>query len=185
MFPTDYFYAPVAYLYCHGVISGYSDGTFRPAGFTTRGQMTKIVVLGFGFPIWIPAPPAPPTFSDVPRADPFFAYIETAAHYGIVSGYQDGSFHPAADVARGQLAKMVVAAAGRVEGWPLLDPPAATFSDVPRGSAFYPFVETAVCHGVISGYAGGVFRPGNSATRGQIAKIEYLAVLNGGSCAGP
>ena len=59
VFPADYYYAPVTYLYCHGVISGYSDGTFRPAGFTTRGQMTKIVVLGFGIPIWTPAPPAP------------------------------------------------------------------------------------------------------------------------------
>ncbi|MGI8589202.1 MAG: M14 family zinc carboxypeptidase, partial [Chloroflexia bacterium] len=28
--PSDYFYTPVQYLYCHGVISGYSDGTFRP-----------------------------------------------------------------------------------------------------------------------------------------------------------
>src|SRR5262249_29403874 len=26
--PTDYFYQPVTYLYCHGVISGYADGTF-------------------------------------------------------------------------------------------------------------------------------------------------------------
>jgi hypothetical protein len=183
--PADYYYAPVTYLYCRGVISGYSDQTFRPAGATTRGQMTKIVVLGFGIPIWTPAAPAPPTFRDVPRADPFFAYIETAAHTGIVSGYADGSFHPAANVARGQLAKMVVAAAGRVAGWPLLDPPAATFADVPRGSAFYPFVETAVCHGIVSGYGDGSFRPGATATRGQIAKIEYLAVLNGASCAGP
>ena len=48
--PTDYFYVPVQYLYCHGVISGYSDNTFRPYNSTTRSQMVKIVVLGFGLP---------------------------------------------------------------------------------------------------------------------------------------
>src|SRR5262249_47373871 len=46
--PTVYFYVPVQYLYCHGVISGYSDGTFRPYNNTTRSQMVKILVLGFG-----------------------------------------------------------------------------------------------------------------------------------------
>ncbi len=28
--PADYFYTPVQYLVCHGVISGYNDSTFRP-----------------------------------------------------------------------------------------------------------------------------------------------------------
>src|SRR5205085_992911 len=60
---TGYFYEPVRYLYCHGVISGYADNTFRPYNNTTRGQMVKIVVLGFAIPIQTPATP---TFSDVP-----------------------------------------------------------------------------------------------------------------------
>ena len=55
--PTDYFYEAVRYLYCAGVISGYSDGTFRPYNPTTRGQLTKIVVLGFGLPLYNPPTP--------------------------------------------------------------------------------------------------------------------------------
>ena len=31
--PSDYFYVPVQYLACHGVIGGYSDGTYRPTSF--------------------------------------------------------------------------------------------------------------------------------------------------------
>jgi hypothetical protein len=181
--PTDYFYRPVQYLACHGVISGYADNTFRPYANTTRAQMVKIVVLGFGLPIVTP-PPGQYTFADVPLTFPFFSYIETAAATGIVSGYTCGGpdepcdgqvrpyFRPAANVTRGQLSKIVVGAAG----WALLSPSGPTFGDVAPGSAFYSFVETAVCHGVISGYADQTFRPGANATRGQIAKIVYLAL---------
>ena len=47
---TDYFYVPVSYLYCRGVISGYGDNTFRPFSNTTRGQLSKIVSLARGCP---------------------------------------------------------------------------------------------------------------------------------------
>src|SRR5206468_2086522 len=43
---TEYFYEAVSYLYCAGDISGYSDSTFRPYNITTRGQLSKIIVLG-------------------------------------------------------------------------------------------------------------------------------------------
>jgi hypothetical protein len=41
--PSDDFYVPVHALACQGVISGYSDGTFRPSASATRGQIAKIV----------------------------------------------------------------------------------------------------------------------------------------------
>jgi len=189
--PTDYFYTPVLYLACHGVISGYADGTFRPYANTTRAQMVKIIVLSFGIPITTPAGGAY-TFQDVAPDFPFFAVIETAAAHNIVSGYTCGQapagpcvppnnrpyFLPYADVTRGQLSKIDVVAAA----WPLITPPLPAFTDVPPGSAFYSFVETAVCHGVISGYADHTFRPGNNAIRGQIAKIVYLSVTGTGGC---
>jgi hypothetical protein len=189
--PADYFYQPVLYLACRAVISGYGDGTFRPYTNTTRAQMVKIVVLGFAMPIYTP-PAGQYTFADVPPSQPFFAVIETAAH-SIVSGYDCGGagepcdaqrrpyFRPGSNVTRGQLSKIVVGAAS----WPLLDPATATFVDVVPGSAFYAFVETAVCHRVVTGYADGTFRPGAPATRGQIGKIVYLALTPPpGSCAG-
>ncbi|HUS13789.1 MAG TPA: FG-GAP-like repeat-containing protein [Chloroflexia bacterium] len=190
--PIDYFYTPVRYLACHGVVSGYADGTFRPYQNTTRAQMVKIVVLGFGLPTVAP-PPGSYTFADVPPAYPFFSVIETAAASSIVSGYACGGpgepcdaqrrayFRPGADVTRGQLAKIDTVAAG----WPLRIPGSPTFTDVAPGSAFYGFVETAVCHGVISGYSDHTFRPGAGATRGQIAKIVYLSVTaESGACSG-
>ncbi|HEX6607678.1 MAG TPA: S-layer homology domain-containing protein, partial [Chloroflexia bacterium] len=87
--PSDYFYTPVRYLVCRGAISGYADGTFRPANPTSRAQMVKIVVLGFSKPVTTP-PAGGYTFADVPPSHPFFAFIETAAATGIVSGYTCG-----------------------------------------------------------------------------------------------
>jgi len=179
----------VRYLYCHGVVSGYADNTFRPYANTTRGQMVKIVVLGFGIAIQTPTTP---TFSDVPASHPFYQFIETAAAHNIVSGYADGTFRPQNNVTRGQLSKIDVVAAG----WALLNPPAAgrTFTDVIPNTAFYEFVETAACHGIISGYTCGgpgepcddqgraYFRQNNDATRGQISKIVYLSLTAPSVC---
>ena len=173
--PSDYFYWGVRDLTCVGVISGYSDGTFRPYNNTTRAQMCKIVVLAFGYEMYVPTTP---TFLDVPQSDTFFAYVETAVLNGIAVGYADGTFRPYNNVTRGQLAKLAVAAAQ----WPLINPPLPTFSDVPSDNVFYPYVETAYCHDIISGYEDGTFRPGNYATRGQIAKIVYEAVTGGRNC---
>jgi hypothetical protein len=184
------------------VISGYADGTFRPYNNTTRSQMVKIVVLGFNIPSY--APPNTNTFADVPPANPFFSVIEAAAHANIVSGYTCGTvpgepcdsanrpyFRPFANVTRGQLSKIVVVAAG----WTPINPAVASFQDVFPNTAFYTFVETAYCHGIISGYdCGGpgepcgtsgkpYFRQFNDATRGQIAKIVYGALTSSQTCA--
>lgn len=166
---SDYFYEDVRCVYCLGAVSGYADGTFRPFNNTTRGQMTKIIVLALRIPIATPS--GTPTFSDVAPGSAFYDYVETAAGRGIVSGYADGSFRPNNNVTRGQLSKIDVVAANQVLHWVILNPPTATFADVPPGSAFYEYVETAVCHGIISGYSDATFRPGNNAIRAQIAKI--------------
>ena len=90
--------------YGHGVISGYSDGTFRPGNDVTRAQLCKIVVLAEGL---ADDCPTPGHFSDVPPADPFYCYIETAYNHGIITGYADGTFRPGNSATRGQICKIV------------------------------------------------------------------------------
>lgn len=179
---TDYFAEAVCHLATMGAISGYSCGTgcleFRPYNLTTRGQLAKIVTLAEGFPIYTPPTP---TFRDVPADHAFYQYIETAYDHGIISGYSCGAgcleFRPGNNVTRGQLCKIVVLA----EGWALYTPPTPTFRDVPTTDPFYAYIETAYFHGIISGYSCGTgcrdFLPGNSATRGQISKIVYNALV--------
>ena len=175
---TDYFYNDVHCVYCLGAVSGYADGTFRPYNNTTRGQMTKIIVIALQIPIVTPT--GTPTFNDVPANSPFYPWIETSVANQIVSGYNCGDpgepcpglyFRPNNNVTRGQLSKIAVVAAVHVFGWDLLNPVTPTFVDVPRDNPFYEYIETAYCHGVISGYADSTFRPGFYAIRAQIAKI--------------
>jgi hypothetical protein len=110
-------------------------------------------------------------FTDVPPSYWAYPYIQWAACQGIVSGYADHTFRPDNNTTRGQLAKMVVLAAG----FPLVSPPTPHFTDVPLAHPFYTFIETAYAHGVISGYSDGTFRPGNDVTRGQLSKMVVLS----------
>jgi hypothetical protein len=171
--PADYFYQAVLYLYCRGAISGYADGTFRPFNATTRGQLSKIVVLARG---WSLQCPTTSHFSDVPPGTAFYCFVETAYSRGIISGYADGTFRPNNNITRGQLCKVIVLALN----WTIYTPPTPTFADVPLGYPFYPYIETAYNHDIISGYSCDPkcleFRPGNNATRGQISKVTYQAI---------
>ncbi len=191
--PSAYYYTAVYYLACRGVVSGYNDGTFLPFNNTTRGQMAKIVVLAYQIPV---NPPDGGTFADVPSNSVFYGTIEAAAAHNIISGYTCGGsnpqtgasepcdsghrpyYRPNNNVTRGQLTKIVVIGAG----WMLLNPATPSFTDVDRQNVFYPFIQTAVCHGIISGYNDSTFRPNNFAFRGQIAKIVYLAVTYQSGC---
>jgi hypothetical protein len=74
------------------------------------------------------------------------------------------------------MSKIVVIAGQRRYGWPIDTSGGPHFSDVPPGSTFYQFVETAYNRGLISGYADGTFRPGNDAVRAHIAKMLSLGI---------
>jgi hypothetical protein len=195
--PEHWFYEYVSYMYCHGVVNGYSvsppcdTGTpcFKPNNPTTRGQVTKIVTLAFGVPI---NTSGGPHFSDVPVGSTFYPYIETLAQLGVVQGYDDGTFRPDYWVTRGQIAKIVVNTAIVMDpdNWSLSNPGTNTFEDVEVGSTFFTFIETAVAHQILEGYPCGqpgsgpcvepqnkpYFLPYSNTTRAQISKIVYLAV---------
>ena len=193
---TVYYSIPVYNLACSGVISGYNDGTFRPYNNTTRGQMAKIVALGFHLSLLNPPAENDRRFTDVLPSNVFYTLIETLAADNITSGYTCGGtnpdtgvaepcdsvqrpyFRPASNITRAQLAKFVVIAATQTRGWALLNPLSPRFTDVAPGSTFYEYIETAACHNVVTGYSDGTYRPGALATRGQIAKIVYVAITD-------
>jgi hypothetical protein len=159
------------------IISGYSDGTFRPNAPATRAQTAKMIVLAFGLPTTAQSVKSVAHFKDVPAAHPLFSYVEAAYAQGLINGYSDGTFRPNAVITRGQIAKMVVQAATQSgsAGWRTANLSTATFKDVPLGSTYHPYVEAAYANGILSGYSDGTFRPDARATRGQIAQIIMLA----------
>src|SRR6187549_33959 len=103
------------------------------------------------------------SFSDVLTSDYFYEGVFNLFCRGAIGGYPDNTFRPGNNTTRGQLTKIEVLA----KGWPLVDPAVASFSDVPRGSTFYQYVETARAHGILGGYPDGTFRPDTEVIRGQ------------------
>ncbi|MCL5734933.1 MAG: IPT/TIG domain-containing protein [Actinobacteria bacterium] len=81
------------------VAAGYPDGTFKPNLAVTRGQFAKMAVDGLALGT---ANPAVPTFSDVPKTNTFFAWIEGGVDAGVINGFPDGTYHPNSSVSRQQ-----------------------------------------------------------------------------------
>lgn len=177
--PVGYWaYGYVRWSFCHGIVSGYADNTFRPENNATRAQIAKMVVRAAGFPLVLP--PGAPHFSDVDPNNPNYIYVEVVYAHGIVSGYSDGTFRPYQYVTRAQLAKMVIVAGGLQ----LISPSSPTFNDVPPEFWAYSYIETAVANHIVGGYACGspgepcpglYFRPGNLVTRAQLCKMIFQA----------
>lgn len=118
-----------------------------------------------------PSAGCPATFGDVPESMWAHGYITELACKSIVSGYRDGTFRPQNATTRGQLVKMVVL----LEGVALEFPPNPSFTDVGLSHSFYPYIETAASHRLVSGYADGTFRADAPVSRAQVAKIVVRA----------
>jgi hypothetical protein len=185
--PGHTFYSAITCLACRGIISGYSDGTFRPNNLVTRGQLAKIVSNAEGFNEAVTGQ----TFQDVPPTHTFYEWVERLTTRGYMTGYNCGGvgepcvnnrpyFRPFAEATRGQTSKIISNAAGYNDPIPA---DFQTFEDVPPSHTFWVWIERLYAHGpLITGYpCGGVgepcitgkpyFRPGNNVTRGQAAKI--------------
>lgn len=111
---SDPFYNFIETAYHHNIITGYSDGTFRPGNNVTRAQFTKIIVIAQEWNLQIPSTPH---FTDVSTTHTFYAYVETAYYYGIIAGYSDGTFRPDNNILRGQITKMVYKAVEYIRGF--------------------------------------------------------------------
>ncbi len=95
------------------VLDGYADGSFKPQGELTRGAAAKIIcnlILGPTTAAELHADTAP--FKDVPIDHTFAGYIAYCAKEGIISGYADGAFRPAAPLTGYAFMKMLLGALG-------------------------------------------------------------------------
>jgi hypothetical protein len=192
------FYGFIRCLACQGIVSGYSDGTFRWGNEVTRGQLSKIIAGAANLQNAIPS--TQQTFSDVPNANTFWVFIERLSGAGAISGYTcggpgepcDGQNRPyfrwGANATRGQISKITAVTAG----WNgPISTTQQTFTDVPPTNPFWTWIEELAGRGIISGYTCGgpgepcdgqnrpYFRWGANATRGQMSKIAAESFFPG------
>jgi S-layer homology domain len=180
--PNHWAYQFIGQLTCIGAISGYPDGSFRPATNMQRDQVAKVIVLAKGWQIQH----LNQIFSDVPPSYWAYDLIQTSYAYAAVTGYRDNQTnHPCADhgvaspcylphnnITRAELTSVVV----RMQGWAPYDPANPSFTDVPRTYWAYQFIEAGHLHGIINGYPDGSFRPNNNITRAEVCKVVGLGI---------
>lgn len=112
--PTDVVGTPseeaVTVLSGLGVVTGYPDGSFKPANIVTRAEMAKLVVVALGLGEY--ATSTTTAFPDMAGATWAQGYVAYATGLGIIKGYPDGTFKPSQTVSYPEAATMIVRALG-------------------------------------------------------------------------
>ena len=97
----------IARLVAAGITTGFEDGTFRPGAAVTRGQMATFLDRALGLEAAAPA-----GFSDVAAGTTHGPAIDRLVAAGIAQGHPDGTYRPAGQVTRGQMAAFLARAFG-------------------------------------------------------------------------
>lgn len=137
----------------------------------THSRMKKIIwllsivlLLGIWMPLGSAKVQASTTFKDVSANHRAYEEIMYLATGEIVSGSLDGRFLPSNVVTRDQAAAMIGRAL-ELNG----QQRKTEFKDVGSGNFASGYIQSAVDKKILSGYGGGIFRPGTVVTRGEMA----------------
>lgn len=121
------------------------------------------------FPLSALAQGAPIVFTDIPKDSPVLAAAEYLASKGIVQA--GGAFRPNDKLTRAQVAKILVV--------PLVAPDqlqkitSSTFTDVPSGQWFVPYVEAARALGIVD--SAPTFKPNGAVTKAAFLKMLFVS----------
>lgn len=107
-------------------------------------------------------------FTDVSADAPYVAAVKKLVDYGIINGYEDGTFRPDGEVTRAEMCKMVNLTLGYTD----FDG-AQGFTDVNESNWYYAYALAAQKQGYVEGYEDKTFRGSNNITR-----QEFCAIVN-------
>lgn len=147
----------------YAFLVGYADGTFGPECNMTRAEVTTMFARLLTEQIEADKTYSS-TFNDVAKDCWAANYIGYMQQFGIVTGYEDGSFRPDAPVTRAEFA----AIASRFEK---LTQGSASFTDVPDTHWAVKYINFAATRGWVTGYEDGTFKPEHSITRAEVAAV--------------
>ena len=146
-----------------GVVQGKVDKTYDPDMQITRAELIKIALSAFNISVKeVKVKP----FKDVDIKEWYASYIVAAKEKGIIDGYSDENYKPNEFVSRVEALKIILLALGqKITGGDM------NFKDTEKGSWYEKYIAFAQKNKIIKGYDDGNFRPYNSITRAEIAKI--------------
>lgn len=166
--PSHFYYDAVLKMAAKGIISGYSDGTFRPSQDITRGQAAKIMTNALGLDTKNVKDPG---FKDVSKSYPFYGEIAALVNAGIIKGYTDDTFKPTESLTRAQMAQYLVL------GFELEQEnlPKLPFNDVNAKSAHTKYIQALVASKITTGKTATTFEPNAKLTRGEASAFIHRA----------
>ena len=109
--PGQWFFGSVERLASLGISMGYGDGTFRPNGLVTRGEMAVLLVRALGSE---PVDPVQGAFADVSPAAFYAGHVERVLELGVTNGCATSPlrFCPEGAVTRAEMASFLARAFG-------------------------------------------------------------------------
>ena len=155
------------------VVTGVGNDLYEPDRDITRAEFATIVVRALGLKPGTGNSP----FTDVSSSEWYSPYIQTAAEYGVVSGYGNGKYGPMDTITREQ-AMVMIARAMNITG--LKSGVAATeadsllsvFGDWQQASSWAKeYIAACVKAGLVSGKEGNSLEPKEDITRAEVAVI--------------
>ncbi|MDI4646976.1 NEAT domain-containing protein [Cohnella hashimotonis] len=153
-----------------GIVNGYSDGNFRPNAAISRVEFAVML----GRALDLQGDEAELSFKDAADIRPWAqSFIKQAVASGIIGGFEDGTFRPAKEISRPELAVMIVRALGIA---PETNASLA-FADASQIPAYArPYVAAAVKLGLIQGGSNNLFGAKSPATRAEAITLALRAL---------
>ena len=96
----------IEYLEAKNIISGYSDGLFRPQKSLSRGEAVTLIIKSSD--LELDTNIVVQSFHDIDEDHGLGVFIENAFSYSIINGYEDGSFQPDKAISRAEFIKIFV-----------------------------------------------------------------------------
>lgn len=150
-------------------IVGYDDGTFRPDGDMTRAEAAAIFARLISEEKDETAS-GKATFTDIAGSAWYAAEVGYLEKYGIIGGYEDGTFRPDAPVTRAEFTAMTVRYYGLFHE---VKYPANTtkYADVSNSYWAVKDITFATNEKWLNGYADGSFRGDSNITRAEVVTV--------------
>ena len=161
----DWFYSPVEKLYQRGILNGYADGTFDPAGNINRAELLKMVLVSRGESEW-------GNYATVHFEDTENHWSKNLLEYALEKKYiKEGTkFQPLKKVTRSESMKLLC----KMFPSALTEKETDThFIDL-KNHWSKTCVMAAYDAGIIKGTSSLRFSPNNNLTRAEFAKILDL-----------
>lgn len=152
-------YQDIQFLSKHEVISGYTDGKFRPGATITRKDAAMMMTRALDL---VEPVEAPEDLTDMTPNSPGYPQVAIALHEGWFT-LNDGAFQPDKPLNRADMAR-ALAVAFSYEGQGI-----SKFSDVDEKHPAYPYIDAIAFHDVTTGYMDQTFRPEEIVTRAQFS----------------